>query len=248
MFPFRDHNPSRRTPYVTWGLIAANIIIFLLYSPLLADEYKLSAFFAEWALHPQRVVDGQEYHTLFTSLFLHAGFMHLGGNMLFLWIYGDNVEDTMGHVPFLIFYLACGLAADGFHIAADLNSQIPTVGASGAIAGVMGAYLLLFPRAKIDILLILIVFFKIFPLPAWVVLGFWMVMQFFGGFGSSLDGGGVAYWAHIGGFVAGLIFIIPWFLKLGGKAFWDRTDYHPPHEPTFNTRTSTIPIIRRRGS
>lgn len=247
MFPFRDHNPSRRTPYVTWGLIAANIIIFLLYSPLLADQVRLAAFFDDWALVPQEVTSGQEPYTLISSMFLHGGFMHLAGNMLFLWIYGDNVEDTMGHGPFLVFYLICGVAASGFHILFDLNSPVPLVGASGAIAGVMGAYLLLFPLAKIDILLILVVIFKVFPLPAWVVLGFWMVMQFIGGFGSITEGGGVAYWAHVGGFIAGLILIIPWWQRLGGVAFWQKSDFHPPHAPTFETRTSTIPVIKRRS-
>lgn len=247
MFPFRDHNPSRRTPYVTWGLIAANIVIFLLYSPLLGDEARLAAFFDDWAMVPREVAAGYEPHTLVTSMFLHASFMHLGGNMLFLWIYGDNVEDTIGHIPFLVFYLACGLGADVFHIASNFRSAVPTVGASGAIAGVMGAYLVLFPKAKIDIALILVVIFKVFTLPAWVVLGLWMVMQFFGGFAAGSDvGGGVAYWAHIGGFVAGAVFILPWWLKRGGYEFWKRTEYHPPNKPTFETRTTNIPVIRRQ--
>lgn len=246
MFPFRDHNPSRHTPYVTWALIAANVIIFLLYSPFLADQMKLAAFFDEWAMVPGEITSGEEYHTLFSSMFLHAGLMHLGGNMLFLYIYGDNVEDTMGHIPFLIFYLACGLGADLFHILADTDSRVPTVGASGAIAGVMGAYLLLFPKAKIDVALILVVIFKVFTLPAFIVLGLWMALQFFGGFSTTGEGGGVAYWAHIGGFVVGMIAIIPWWLRLGGPDFWHRSDYHPPHRPTFEERSTNIPVIKRR--
>lgn len=245
MFPFRDHNPSRRTPYVTWGLIALNIIIFALYSPLLGDDVALSQFFDEWAMVPREIVSGYAPQTLVTSMFLHAGLMHLGGNMLFLWIYGDNIEDTLGHVMFLAFYLACGLAAGVAHIIADTGSNIPTVGASGAIAGVMGAYLLLFPKAKIDIAVIFIVFFKVFTLPAFVVLGIWMGLQLFSGLGSTGAGGGVAYWAHIGGFIAGIVFILPWWLRHGAKQYWKKTDYHPPNEPTFNTRTTNIPTVRR---
>lgn len=246
MFPFRDHNPSRNTPYVTWGLIAVNILVFLLYAPLLGDDMKLAQFFDEWAMVPREITTVGEYHTLLTSMFLHGGFMHLAGNMLFLWIYGDNIEDQLGPYKFLMFYLAAGFGADAFHIFADPDSPIPTVGASGAIAGVMGAYLLMFPKAKIDILLILIVIFRVFTLPAFVVLGFWMAMQIFGGFSTPADGGGVAYWAHIGGFLVGAALILPLWLSKGGPAFWQKTHYHPPHKETFTTRTTNIPVVRRR--
>ena len=246
MFPFRDHNPSGRTPYVTWTLMTINIVVFALYSPLLGDQMALAGFFDKWAMVPHEITSGQEYHTAITSMFLHGGIMHIIGNMLFLWIFGDNVEDVMGHIPFALFYLASGLGADAFHVMSDPNSLIPTVGASGAIAGVMGAYLLLYPKAKVDVALILVVIFKVFTLPAFIVLSIWMGMQIFGQLGASAVGGGVAYWAHIGGFIVGLILTVPFWLKLGGKEFWERSHFHPPHKPTFQTRTSTIPIVRRR--
>ena len=233
MFPFRDHNPSRKTPYVNWALIAINSIVFLLYIPILNNDLALSSFFDEWAMVPAEIASGTEYHTALTSMFLHGGYMHLIGNMVFLWIYGDNVEDAMGHVAYLVFYLVAGFGADAIHILSDTSSMIPTVGASGAIAGVMGAYLLLYPKARIDIFLILVVFFKVFTLPAFVVLLVWMGIQVFGGFSAPTVGGGVAYWAHIGGFVVGLLLAIPLWLRLGGINFWRTHDYHPPHEPTF---------------
>jgi membrane associated rhomboid family serine protease len=178
-------------------------------------------------------------------MFLHAGFMHIAGNMLFLWIFGDNLEDQMGHVGFLIFYLATGLAAGAAQIAADPASMIPTVGASGAIAGVMGGYLLLFPRARVDVLLILVVFFRVFSIPAWIMLILWFGLQVFGGLGTPEAGGGVAYWAHVGGFVAGLLLTLPVWLRRGAKGFWQRTEGHPPH-PEAQYSPSTIPVIRRR--
>jgi membrane associated rhomboid family serine protease len=246
MFPFRDHNPSRQTPYVTWALMAINIIVFLSYSPLLADNAALAAFFDTWAMVPAEITSGQEYHTALTSMFLHGGFMHLAGNMLFLWIFGDNVEDAMGHVGFLIFYILSGFGADLAQILSDPSSPIPMIGASGAIAGVMGAYLLLYPNAKVDVALILVVIFKVFTLPAFIVLAIWMGLQIFGQLGASTMGGGVAYWAHIGGFIAGVILTLPLWARLGGQEFWKTSHYHPPHKSTFETRTTNIPIIKRR--
>jgi len=246
MFPFRDHNPSRKTPYVTWGLMAINIVVFLMYSPLLADQTALAGFFDTWAMVPAEITNGEAYHTAITSMFLHGGIMHILGNMLFLWIFGDNVEDAMGHIPFAIFYITSGLGADAFHVLSDPNSMIPTVGASGAIAGVMGAYMLLYPKAKVDVALILVVIFKVFTLPAVIVLAIWMGLQVFGEVASSATGGGVAYWAHIGGFIVGLILTVPFWLRLGGPNFWQASGFHPPHEPTFETRTSTIPVVKRR--
>jgi membrane associated rhomboid family serine protease len=229
MLPIRDHNPSRHTPYVTWVLIAVNIGIFLSYWPLFQDEAALNAFFNQWALFPASVTGDGAVGGLITSMFLHGSLMHLAGNMLFLWIFGDNLEDEMGHLGFLLFYLATGVAAGLTHVMADPGSEIPTVGASGAIAGVMGGYLLLFPRAKVDILLILIIFFRIFPVPAWVMLGVWFGLQLVGGFGAQTETDGVAYWAHAGGFVAGVILALPTFLRLGGTGFWSRTQGHPPN-------------------
>jgi len=244
MFPIRDHNPSGRIPYVTYMLMAANIGIFLSYVSLFNDPRALNAFFFDYAAIPARITTGDGPGTLISSMFLHAGWMHLAGNMLFLWIFGDNVEDEMGHVPYLIFYIATGIAAGLFQVAAAPGSTIPTVGASGAIAGVMGSYLLLYPRARVDILLILIIFFRVFPIPAWILLAVWFAMQFLGGIGADLEAGGVAYWAHAGGFGAGLVLTLPLWLRRGGRGFWRRTDGHPPH-PAARYNTSRIPRVRR---
>jgi membrane associated rhomboid family serine protease len=246
MFPIRDHNPSRHTPWVTWCLIAANVVIFLSYWPLFSDERALNAFFGRWALFPIAVTEDGAISGLFTSMFLHGGLMHLAGNMLFLWIFGDNLEDEMGHSGFLTFYLAAGLFAGLTHVAMDPSSQVPTVGASGAIAGVMGGYLLLFPKARVDILFIFIVFFRIFAIPAWIMLGIWFGLQVMGGFGAATDAG-VAYWAHAGGFVAGLALTLPKFFRLGGAAFWSRTHGHPPHPvASYPAVFSGVPRAGRR--
>ncbi len=247
MFPIRDHNPSRSTPYVTWALIALNIGIFLSYYPLMADEYQLASFWQEWAMIPESIADGRRTHTLLTSMFLHGGYMHLASNMLFLWIFGDNMEDSFGHIQFLGFYLLAGFAASFVQIASDTASYIPTVGASGAIAGVLGGYLLLFPKAKVDVILIIIIFFKIFTLRAWIVLGVWFGLQVFNSLGTVGSEGGVAYWAHTGGFIAGVLLTLPYWLRQGGTAFWDKTHGRPPHPPTELThRVIPIPVVRRR--
>ena len=245
MFPFRDHNPSARTPYVTIALMALNIAIFLWGWVTLDSERAYLAFYDRYAMIPIYVTHGQNVSSLLTSLFLHAGWMHLLGNMLFLWIFGDNLEDEMGPLPFLGFYLASGIAASLLQIATDPDSTVPTVGASGAIAGVMGGYLLLFPKARVDILLFLVVYYRIFAVPAWLMLGIWFGLQFFDGLRVDTSHGGVAYWAHVGGFVAGLALSVPLFLRLGGRRFWARTDGHPPHPPAPSGR-SAVPLVRRR--
>lgn len=245
MFPIRDHNPSERTPYVTYALIALNIIVYLTELPSLGSNTALSVFYDNWAMVPARVAAGDHTYTVLTSMFLHAGLMHIAGNMLFLWIFGDNLEDQMGHLGFALFYVACGVAAAFGHIAADPQSLLPTVGASGAIAGVMGGYLLLFPRARVDVLLILIVFFRVFSIPAWIMLGLWFALQVGGGLGTPMEGGGVAYWAHAGGFIAGLILTLPVWLRRGGGGFWQQTAGTPPH-PGLDYSTSRIPTVRRR--
>ncbi|GAA5071255.1 rhomboid family intramembrane serine protease [Roseibacterium beibuensis] len=250
MFPFRDHNPSDRTPYVTWALIAANVVIFLSYFPSLSgSEAMLGAFFDQWALVPREVLSGFDQHTVLTSMFLHGGWMHLLGNMLFLYIFGDNLEDLLGHLGFLAFYLASGVAAAGGQILADPTSSIPMVGASGAIAGVMGGYLLLFPRARIDVLVIIVVIFKVFTIPAWLMLGIWFGLQLVNGLAMDVAGGGVAYWAHAGGFIAGLVLVLPAWLKRGGPEWWSRTHGKPPHEEVNyvldRDRRSPIPRVRR---
>jgi membrane associated rhomboid family serine protease len=246
MFPIRDHNPSGKTPFVTFALIGVNVLVFLAYF-FGRNDFQLQVFFLQWGLVPARLMAGEGYETLVTSMFLHGSIMHLLGNMLFLWIYGDNLEDEMGHLPFLLFYLAAGLAAAGLQAAADLSSQIPMVGASGAIAGVMGGYLLLFPRAKVDVLFIFVIFFRIFAIPAWIVLGLWFGIQIFSGLNTPSDGGGVAYWAHAGGFIAGLVLTLPLWLRRGAGGYWKETDGHPPHPETqFEASRSNIPLIPRR--
>jgi len=247
MFPIRDHNPSRQTPYVTYALIAINVVVFVSYWSLFADQRALQLFFYDWAMTPALVSQQGTYATLFTSMFLHGGLMHLAGNMLFLYIFGDNLEDEMGHAGYALFYVASGLGAGLAHLISAPYSQVPTVGASGAIAGVMGGYLLLFPKARVDVLLIFIFFVKLIPVPAWLMLAIWFGLQLFSGIGSDPTGGGVAYWAHAGGFVIGLILTVPVFLKRGGPAFWDRTDGEPPHAPAkYQFRRSDIPRVRRR--
>jgi membrane associated rhomboid family serine protease len=180
-------------------------------------------------------------------MFLHGGWAHIIGNLLFLWIFGDNMEEEMGHLGFLLFYLAVGVAAGLGQMAPDPQSMVPMIGASGAIAGVMGGYLLLFPRAKVDVLVIIFVFFRIFAIPAWIVLGIWFGLQVFSGFAMPGDGGGVAYWAHAGGFVAVLLLTLPVWRRRGAKAYWQKTEGHPPHPGTdFPAARGPVPLIRRR--
>lgn len=247
MFPIRDHNPSERTPFMTWALVAANIVVFLTYVPVLGDERALHAVFWAWGLVPGKIAQGAGYSGLFTSMFLHAGFWHLAGNMLFLWIFGDNLEDRLGHVGFLAFYLAAGLGAGLLQLAAAPTSLVPVVGASGAIAGVMGGYLMLFPRARVDVLVIFFVFFRVFAVPAWTVLGLWFSIQLFQGIATPAGDGGVAYWAHTGGFLVGLAAILPSWIAAGGPGFWRRTQGQPDHPEARYRRVPTrIPTVRRR--
>jgi membrane associated rhomboid family serine protease len=201
MFPIGDDNSSRRLfPVVTYALVALNVLVFFV--ELVSGD----AFIETWAFVPTRFLANPagDFVTIFTSMFMHGGWLHIGGNMLYLWIFGDNVEDRFGHLRYLLFYLLCGVAATFAQLAFSLGSDIPNLGASGAIAGVLGAYVLLFPRRRVTVLLGYIVV----PMPALAVIGFWIVLQFFNGIGSivaSADTGGVAYMAHIGGFIAGLV-------------------------------------------
>lgn len=244
MIPIRDHNPSERRPYVTLLLITLNVVIFLAGLVLFQSDRALSQFYYDYALLPVRLSNAENITAVLTSIFLHGGFMHLAGNMLFLWIFGDNLEDRMGHLPFLAFYLACGIAASLVQFAADPVSTIPVVGASGAIAGVMGGYLLLFPKAKVDIFIFFVVFFRILPIPAWIMLAVWFGLQLLSGFRVDTTMGGVAYWAHAGGFVVGFVLTLPLWLGLGGPRFWRRTDGHPDHPVATYTRSS-VPLVRR---
>lgn len=247
MFPLRDHNPSGRTPYVTYALMLANVAVFLLTLPLQASMDAIGAFYWNWAMTPARISQGEGFITFLTSMFMHGGFLHIAFNMLFLWIFGDNLEVEMGHLRYLAFYLASGLGAGLAHYIAAPGSPVPVVGASGAIAGVMGAYFLLFPKARVDVLIIIVVFFRIFPIPAWLMLGFWFALQLLNGVGADPNQGGVAYWAHAGGFVIGIALAFPLFLRLGGPAFWNRTHGHPPHpEAQYRLSASRVPTVRRR--
>jgi len=207
VFPIGDeHNGRLLTPYVNYTLIAINIVVFLY--QLLLPEPELLEFIFRWGAIPAEISQGQDLFGLVSSMFLHGGWLHIAGNMLFLWVFGDNVEDTMGHVSYLLFYLLTGLAAGLAQVVIDSGSQIPLVGASGAISGVLGAYIMLFPHGRIRTLVFLGFFITVVLIPAWVQIGLWIVLQFFNGFASlgvrTEEGGGVAYWAHIGGFIAGM--------------------------------------------
>lgn len=227
MFPFKDNIPTERFPVVTILLIAVNVAVFI-YELSLGPA--VDGFITSYGMTPYEITQGATvypkggipvYATLITSMFLHAGWLHIIGNMLFLWIFGNNVEDSMGRFRFVLFYLMCGLVAGFAQIAIEPQSTIPNVGASGAIAGVLGGYLLLFPRARVTTLVFLGIFITVIELPAVVVLLFWFVIQVFSGtatlYGESA-GGGVAYFAHIGGFAAGLL-TIKLFTRGSTKAY-----------------------------
>jgi len=211
MFPIGDDDTSRRTvPLVTYALVALNVLLFFV------EQSGGDAFIEKWAFVPTRFLANPfgDLLTLFTSMFMHAGWVHLGGNMLYLWIFGDNVEDRFGHVKFTIFYLLCGLAATFAQLAFSLGSNVPNLGASGAIAGVLGAYILLFPQGKVRVLQGQ----QVIRVPALIVIGIWIVLQFFSSIGSIADTaqtGGVAYMAHIGGFLVGFVLT---FLFRGSRA------------------------------
>ncbi|MFC3179373.1 rhomboid family intramembrane serine protease [Cypionkella sinensis] len=242
MFPIRDHNPSGRAPYVTYALLVANIAIFVFYWLSLQSDYALAVFYYTWGLVPAQFMQGQGYGGLLTHMFLHGGWMHLAGNMLFLWIFGDNLEDQLGHVRYLLFYLACGLAAAALQIAGDPWFDGPLIGASGAIAGVLGGYLMLFPRAKVDVLFIFIIFFRVFSIPAWIVLGVWFAIQSFNGYAATADG--VAYLAHIGGFIAGAVLVLPVLIR---RRLWAQNDGKPPHPAAqYPISPSRIPRVPKR--
>jgi membrane associated rhomboid family serine protease len=201
MLPIGDDNSARRTvPLVTYALIVLNVLFFFV------ELNGGDAFIMKWAFVPSRFLANPvgDFPTLFTAMFMHAGWVHLGGNMLYLWIFGDNVEDRFGHIQFAIFYLLCGVAATFAQLAFSMDSNVPNLGASGAVAGVLGAYILMFPQQKVRVLIGRVVT----QMSAIIVIGFWIVLQFFSGIGSianTADTGGVAYMAHIGGFIAGFV-------------------------------------------
>ncbi len=217
MLPLKDINKSLTTPHVNRLILVANIIIFTVYWLSSQNIFWSSQFANEieqrFVMIPEQIIHGQQLYTLFTSMFMHAGWLHLLGNMLFLYVFGDNIEDAFGHVGYLVFYIISGLVATLAYIVSILlvpaigDLAAGLVGASGAISGVLGAYIVLYPKAKI----VALVFYVILPVPAIVFLGFWFIMQWFYGFFDM--SGGVAYWAHIGGFIAGMILALVFGLK-----------------------------------
>jgi membrane associated rhomboid family serine protease len=226
MIPLRDENPSRTVSLVNITLILANVSVFIYQNffisggaaPLLLRLGCIPYEFTHFVdISPPALVSVPL--TIITAMFMHGGWVHLLGNMLFLWIFGDNIEDKLGHFRYLSFYLLCGLIASLSHILTNISSQVPSIGASGAIAGVMGAYMVLFPRARIRTLLILGIFIQIVRIPAIVMLGYWILIQVLSGFAEfgSRTGGGIAWFAHIGGFIAGFFLIM--VMKKPEKAY-----------------------------
>lgn len=215
MIPIKDDNPTRTFPIINYVLIVINVAVFLYGVQLPPHAYK--AFVIHNATVPMRIsafLAGSRgfkmaFYPLFTSMFLHGGWMHLLGNMLFLYVFGDNVEDYFGHVPYLLFYLFCGVGSGVVHVVFNLHSSLPAIGASGAISGVMGAYAVLYPRANV----LMLFFIFLIPIPALIVLVYWFVIQFLEGVGDlgAASQGGVAFWAHIGGFLIGVV--IAWMAK-----------------------------------
>jgi membrane associated rhomboid family serine protease len=219
MIPIKDTQPSYSTPVVTILLIVANVLVFLHEFWLqLVDPYSFNHFMAEYSLRPAYF----HIQNVVTSMFLHGGWMHLGGNMLFLWVFGDNVEDILGHAKYLVFYLLGGMAASFAQVLMNPGSTIPMVGASGAIACVMGAYLVKFPHAKV-VMLTWFIFIFTFDVPAWLMLVYWFALQLFGGYGSLAESaqGGTAFFAHVGGFVAGIVLINVMGTR---QRYWRRRD------------------------
>jgi membrane associated rhomboid family serine protease len=221
MIPLHDDNPTTLRPVVTIGLIAACALVFLW-------QMSLSTYAAQAAVYAYGMIPAVLFGTaqlppevaaipaelsVLTAMFLHGGLLHLGGNMLYLWIFGNNIEDSMGHGRFIVFYLLCGVAAALAQAIQAPDSTVPMIGASGAISGVLGAYLMLFPRAHVLVLVPIGFFLPVIRVPAVLVLGFWFVLQFLQSGMTAGEGGGVAYWAHIGGFVAGMILIVPFRYK-----------------------------------
>ncbi len=220
MFPVSDVIPSRTTPFITVGLIAANALAFLYELQLRPAE--IQVFTQVFGVVPAFFA----WPTVATSMFLHSGWMHMLGNMLYLWIFGDNVEDRLGHAGFLLFYLFCGTAAALAQVAVNPQSMVPMIGASGAIAGVMGAYFVLYPRSRVLTAVVLIFFIDLVEIPAIFFLGIWFLMQLFSGVGSlgaGAAGGGVAFWAHVGGFVTGLAIGLAWRVREASQRRYWRT-------------------------
>ncbi len=237
MIPLKDYNPTRRFPVLSVILIVINVVVFIQdrltghYERMLihtgrgtvATTQFVGGLTERFALVPAELIGNftAEWVTVFTSMFLHGNWLHIGSNMLYLWIFGNNIEDTLGGPRFLFFYFACGVAAAAAQIVSDPLADIPMVGASGAVAGVMGAYLILFPQARILTLVPIFIFFTTFELPAYLIIGWWALLQFLNaswlGGGEMVRGGGVAYFAHIGGFLTGIGLILMFGRRKGGR-------------------------------
>lgn len=229
MFPLRDDNPTLLTPWTTFVLIAVNLLVWVYVQGAGFSDVALADSICRYGTIPAEVTGraagyeevqlapgvppcrfgGLTFETLFTGMFLHGSWLHLIANMWFLWLFGNNIEDSMGHLRYAAFYVLVGVAAIGAHIFTAQSSLVPTVGASGAISGIMGAYLLLYPKVRVQTLIFLLIFIRIVAIPAWLVLMYWFAIQVFSGTLTPIDerSGGVAFWAHVGGFVAGVLFV-----------------------------------------
>lgn len=233
MIPLRDDNPTHTKPVLTVSLIAINCLIFFYQLSLGPRAGRLFLF--QFGAIPSVIVGGAAlpahvgavppFVSIFTSMFLHGSILHLAGNMLYLWIFGNNIEEALGRFRFIVFYLLCGFAAAMVHILSNVDSTIPTIGASGAISGVLGAYLMLYPRAQVLTLVPFFFFLQLVYIPAGIVLSLWFLLQLaYGSLGPGGAGGGVAWWAHVGGFVAGMIFV--GFFKKRNVRFFNPPHYH----------------------
>jgi membrane associated rhomboid family serine protease len=229
LFPLRDDNPTILTPWITLALIAANVFVWIYIQGAGVSQAGLAESVCRYGVIPAEVTGGSgraggvelgpglpvctfgglTWEALLTSMFLHGSWVHLFSNMWFLWLFGNNVEDSMGHLRFLLFYLLTGAAASAAHIFMGPSSYVPTVGASGAISGIMGAYLVLYPRIKVQTLFIIVVIIRVIPVSAWLVLLYWFALQVLSGYMTPMEEGrgGVAFWAHVGGFVAGAVLV-----------------------------------------
>lgn len=228
MLPIKDDIPTQSRPVVTLALIVVNCLVYMFEFTLGENGFQMFTY--KWGLIPVELTSGVELTpemntssvaNLFTSMFMHGGLLHLGGNMLYLWIFGNNIEDRLGRIKFIMFYLASGLAAALAFIATDPGGEVPMVGASGAIAGVLGAYLISYPKARVQTLIFIMYFIRIARIPALYVLGFWFLLQVINGLPSlgSQGGGGVAWFAHIGGFIFGVI-VFKFFVKKAPRVYY----------------------------
>jgi membrane associated rhomboid family serine protease len=254
--PFKDDNPHTITPYVNYSVIAACVLVYLWQFSLGPQGGQAAVYvfgftpgllFGDAQLDP-RLPEVPQLMTVFSSMFMHGGFMHLGGNMLYLWIFGDNIEASLGHMRYLAFYLVCGVIAAFSHGLAAPLTDIPMVGASGAVSGILGAYLVLHPRANIRVFVVLIIFFTVINLPAFIVLGFWFGGQLLSSMTADPSAPGVAFLAHIGGFVAGALLVF--FFKKRGVSAFDKPRsraFAAEHRPIRVRRGGSVPRTGKKG-